>query len=94
MSKISISRWKCDRCSADGGLVDDDETVPLMWLVISLLIAVPQLQHEQRNPPTAHFCDKCAEWLRQEMDCESPPMKQIRAIIARAGLARVLGGES
>lgn len=85
MSKIvGPARWKCDRCSCDGGEVDADETYPHQWIALSIRVGTPQIDAEQRIVNTLHFCHECAETLLfHTLTQESETLTRLKLLFKR-----------
>lgn len=84
MSRVRTERWRCDFCGVDGGIVDDNETLPPQWMVLTILIGVRQLDHEQRNPPKADACATCGRSILDQLQPKSDVAIRISGIIGRS----------
>ena len=89
MAKVTTARWQCDRCCRDGGVIDVDGTLPYRWLSLAVLVGTPQLDAEQRNPPTIHYCHECAEtMLFHSLTSTSDEVGRLKSLWERKNIIR------
>lgn len=84
MTLAVIKRWLCDTCPADGGEADADRTLPLGWSQMSILLGVPMLDSERRNPPVVDLCLRCTITFGQKLHADSDVATRLRGIVGRA----------
>jgi hypothetical protein len=88
VSKVTgAAHWICDRCGADGGVVDEHETYPYRWLALIIRVGAPQLRSEQAHENTVHLCDGCGEnLLFRELlapPSQAPAIERLRSLWLR-----------
>lgn len=83
MSKVKgPARWQCDKCRADGGEVNEHETIPYRWLSLDVLVGTPQLASEMK-PRRVHLCEECSGELLNSMRGDDDVVERLKSMWQR-----------